>query len=295
MSAALQSKRLSASKRERLRVALAAAVEAGRLSQDEADDLLVALDSGTATLDDLPADARASLDGDSSDGAVAALALGALAVIAWAKPTRSGPAIQWGWDAERAAYVTSQSVALHPLWVRREFDRMLERSSAEFVETASAPARGAVIRTEWLRDMEERILARHAAAAALARGGLAQMTDDDRQWLRGEVLGQYGYLDGFEADQRRADAAGKPMSDAAIRARAEMYNQAARGTYEEMRRRSEAARGMRFEQRFLTVGENCDDCEAEAGKGKQPVGTLRRISDSVCLTRCHCWFQFYEN
>ena len=48
------------------------------------------------------------------------------------------------------------------------------------------------------------------------------------------------------------------------------------------------------EERILGAADHCPDCLDEAAKGRQPIGTLRRIGDSICLSNCHCTFIYYD-
>ena len=48
------------------------------------------------------------------------------------------------------------------------------------------------------------------------------------------------------------------------------------------------------EQRILGAADHCPDCIDEAAKGRQPLGTLRKIGDSVCRSNCHCHFIYFD-
>jgi len=75
-------------------------------------------------------------------------------------------------------------------------------------------------------------------------------------------------------------------------ARAGMYAEAGRGTYEEARAEAMKASGKTEERRLLGIADHCSDCVAEANKGWQPIGTLRAIGDSLCKSNCHCRKEF---
>jgi hypothetical protein len=278
--------------RERLRRALVEAIAAGTLTDDEAADLLAAYDAGTLALADLPAEAREAFTENPSAAALAALAAAALVVLATVRPSRTGPPVRWRYDAGAGRYLPPSGVPVHPVWSRRELDRALVSAGEGIARTAAAPVRRDVVRLDWLRDMEAHILERHAAAAALARGGLARLTAEDREWLRARVLAQYDFLDGFEAAIRAGEAAGEPMTEAAIVQRAAMYNDAARATYEAMRGRTERDLGRTRERNLLGVADHCAECEQQTARGWVEIGALVPVGERSCLTRCKCVIRY---
>jgi hypothetical protein len=59
-----------------------------------------------------------------------------------------------------------------------------------------------------------------------------------------------------------------------------------------VRRRDHQGFGGQQERRFLHAAEHCPDCVDVAGRGWVPIGTLPRIGDSQCRTRCRCTFSY---
>jgi hypothetical protein len=138
--------------------------------------------------------------------------------------------------------------------------------------------------------MMEQIKLAHTASAAAARGGWAQMSQSDWGAAGRMIRDQYDYLRNF-ADQI---ASGQQLLNGNALVRADLYADAARGTFEQMRRRYEQQQnGMQEERRVLGEADHCEGCLAQAELGWQPIGTLDPIGAEECITRCHCTF-FYR-
>jgi hypothetical protein len=142
---------------------------------------------------------------------------------------------------------------------------------------------------EWQSGMMEQIKLAHTAAAAASRGGWAQMSQSDWGAAGRMVRNQYDYLRGF-AEQI---ASGKQLLNGTALARTNLYGEAARGTFEEMRRRYERLmNGQEEEARILGEADHCEGCLDQAAMGWQPIGTLDPIGSEECLTHCHCSFAY---
>jgi hypothetical protein len=283
--------------RSRLRSALQEAVAAGVLTLDEAEDLLTAYDTGDLDYRALPPEALAALGSDPDSDALAAFALAALAAFALAIPAATSP-VRWRYRAATGTYETPGGRPLHPLWVRRELDRALDRAAVPLAGEALRRDERTAGRREWMARVEGDLLRRHAAAAALARGGIGQMTDEDRDWLRARVLDEYRYLDGFDEEMARLAAAGTPMSEAQVAARLAMYNDAARATYEAMRGRVAVEGGATEARSVLAVADHCRagagraGCVEEARRGWVPAETVVAVGRRRCLSRCRCRIEY---
>jgi hypothetical protein len=164
---------------------------------------------------------------------------------------------------------------------RRQIDEYARRARA----LANELAEGRLAPADW-RDATAAVVRDAHATAAVAAAGPDGV---DSGALSDVVAGQLGYLDDFAADV----ASGKQPLDGRLLARAEMYASAANATYEETRRGVKAAGGARWERRVLgSDSDHCQDCLNAASLGWQPLGTLPAISESKCLTRCTCRFQY---
>lgn len=80
-------------------------------------------------------------------------------------------------------------------------------------------------------------------------------------------------------------------------ARAKLYAQAARGTYEAVRGRAAQLVGYTEERRVLAAAEHCarsagtPGCPELAGRWA-PIGTLPRIGAATCRSHCRCRFEY---
>jgi hypothetical protein len=164
---------------------------------------------------------------------------------------------------------------------RRQIDEYARRARA----LANELAEGRLSPAGW-RDATAAVVRDAHATAAVAAVGPDGVSPEA---LSEVVADQLRYLDDFAADV----ASGKQPLDGRLLSRAEMYAQAANATYEETRRGAKAAGGARWERRVLgSDSDHCQDCLDAAARGWQPVGTLPVISESKCLTRCTCHFQY---
>jgi hypothetical protein len=128
----------------------------------------------------------------------------------------------------------------------------------------------------------------HVAAGVVAAGGRAQMTPSAYGFLGSEIRAQYGYLAQFAA---RIDAGAIPL-DGRLIARAGMYGQHARVTYEAVRRRDQRERGYRFEKNMLHARESCTQCVGLSRLGWVEIGSLPPIGARRCLARCRCTISY---
>lgn len=145
---------------------------------------------------------------------------------------------------------------------------------------------------EWQGGMMEQIKLSHTAAAASARGGWAQMSAADWGAAGRMVRDQYDFLRNFA----RQIADGTQALDGRALVRANMYGDAARGTFEAMRQRYEIlVNGMEEEIRLLGEADHCNGCLDQAALGWQPIGILDPIGTEECLTNCHCTKKFRKH
>ena len=113
------------------------------------------------------------------------------------------------------------------------------------------------------------------------------MSNSDWGTVGSLIKRQYQWLDNFASEVY----SGIQPSNTLLR-RAKLYAQSGRGTYEEMKRIVAQDRGYTEERRLLSPAEHCNGCVEEAMKGWQPIGTLRQIGDTECVTNCVCRFIF---
>lgn len=204
-------------------------------------------------------------------------------------PTTSELTPLYGWNEEVARYynlTTGRFVS--PIAVRDalEFNIVAAQDQMRFL-TQQLNAH-AITTEQWQLEMMQEIKIAHTSAAASARGGWAQMTPGDWGAVGREIRTQYDYLRNFANEI----TSGKQLLNGTALVRADLYGQAARGTFEEMRRRMmRLLYGMTEEIRRLGHADHCEDCIKFSGHWAA-IGTLPRIGESVCITNCHCRFDY---
>lgn len=206
----------------------------------------------------------------------------------------------FGWNETAGRYIDLATGRFVPfLEVRDSLDLVMDASGARMHTLTDQLIAEQISLAEWQLGMMEEIKTAHTAAAASASGGWAQMSQADWGATGRLIRDHYDFLRNFAAEI----ASGKQRLDGTARVRTDLYAQAARGTFEEMRRRYERLKdGMEEEARELGEADHCssdDDptgeregCLELAALGWQPIGTLPKIGNSVCITRCHCRFVY---
>jgi hypothetical protein len=121
------------------------------------------------------------------------------------------------------------------------------------------------------------------AMAEIASGGRAQFTPTQAGRVGARLRSQYGYLMRFSLDVETGS-----VSKAQLVARAELYAEALRGTYEGARRGNMMDAGFQMERSLLGGGNNCDECIEQDGLGWQPIGAMVPIGSRTCLANCNC-------
>ena len=117
-----------------------------------------------------------------------------------------------------------------------------------------------------------------------AYGGRDAMTPERWGLVGSLVRQQYAYARRFADDV----AAGRQRQNGTMDARARLYGQAGRATYELIRRRESAGAGFGYERNVLHAADHCAQCVAEAGRGWVPIGTLTPVGQRTCRTQCRC-------
>jgi hypothetical protein len=135
----------------------------------------------------------------------------------------------------------------------------------------------------------------HTQAAALSKGGWAQMSQADWGAVGRVSRNQYELLEKFAiqietGEQKLRNLAGE-VNGQFLR-RVDLYAQAGNGTREQMNRRTAEQNGHTHEMRVLDPqAQHCDCCLAEAGRWEL-VGTLKPLGACDCRSRDRCHFEF---
>lgn len=196
----------------------------------------------------------------------------------------------YAWNETAGRYIKISTGRFVPFSdVRDALESVIDQSAIRMNGITQQLIDKQVSLAEWQSVMMEQIKLSHTAAAAASRGGWAQMSQSDWGAAGRMIRDQYEYLRNF-ADEI---ASGKQALDGRALVRADLYGDAARGTFEQMRRRYEQQQnGMQEEIRILGEADHCPGCLEQAGLGWQPIGTLDPIGAEECITRCHCTFKY---
>ncbi|HEY7234898.1 MAG TPA: hypothetical protein VH539_12160 [Gemmatimonadaceae bacterium] len=171
--------------------------------------------------------------------------------------------------------------------IRRIIDRAIAAVSGNVTSLASDLRSGVIGGDEWLAQMEQYVKDVHLFNAAAAKGGWAQLSANDYSRLTSVVRDQLAYLDRFAGQ-----IDGGLALDGRFLARAQLYAEAGRGTFEAIFADMMADDGMSEERNVLGFAEHCEDCLDQTAQGWQPIGTLIPIGDRQCLGRCKCSMEY---
>lgn len=195
----------------------------------------------------------------------------------------------YGWSENAQRYINLETGRfVSASTVRNALESLMQNSQANMNSLTQSLIEGNVTLAQWQTGMMQQIKVAHVAASAAANGGWAQMTASEWGFAGSLIKEQYQFLQNFAAQI----ASGEQGLDGRALMRANMYGEAARGTFEEMRRRSMIAAGMTEGRRILGDADHCDDCLEFAAEGWMPAEDVPAIGDSICLTRCHCEIEY---
>ena len=189
------------------------------------------------------------------------------------------------WNAGAGRYVDVATGRFLPKQAEvRALDERITAGIDQVQALTSGMMRGVVTVAEWQTAVAVELRRMHTQAAALGRGGWAQMTPADWGHVGRKLRDEYAYLRGFA----EALASGT-LSESQINVRVSQYVNGIWSRYwrGEMGAMQEA--GMTEERRILTPAEHCADCESYAAQGWQPIGSLPEPGEgSVCGNNCRC-------
>lgn len=167
-------------------------------------------------------------------------------------------------------------------------DRRIQDARDMSQRLSGALASGQLTTQQWAESLAVELRRAHTQAYALGRGGWQRMTAADRAAVTARLRSEFGYLRQFAVDVQSGG-----MSEAQIRARAEMYANHLRVSYWEGSRRAKEDAGFVEERRVMSQSEHCSDCEDYASEGWKPLNYFPAPGlDSQCLSNCKCNMEF---
>ncbi len=164
---------------------------------------------------------------------------------------------------------------------------MREEAGARLVGLSKRLQSGAINLAEWQIQARDIIKANHAAHAATARGGWAQMSQSDWGRVGALTRKQYDYLNRFALQIEQ----GLPLDGRFLR-RVKMYADAAGATYSELEKIVMLLAGVERARRVTTATESCAGCLAEEARGFVAIDDLLPIGEAECLTNCKCFIEY---
>lgn len=168
--------------------------------------------------------------------------------------------------------------------VRDAVDNLADLSSQRMAAFAQRLQSGALPLADWQVGMSQEIKSAHVAAGVAAHGGRVQMAPSDWGFLGQRIRTEYGFLRDFAGQI----ADGTQPLDGRLIARARMYGQGARMSYEAVRARDDRNRGMTEERDILAGSDHCTLCPDLAAQGWVPIGTLPAIGTRPCGVNDRC-------
>ena len=192
----------------------------------------------------------------------------------------------FGWNEQAGRYVDLESGRFVKfIEVRGALESVMESAGASMHDLTQQLIDQQISLADWQSGMMDQIKLAHVAAGSAANGGWAQMSQSDWGATGQLIKEQYEFMRNFS----NQIASGEQLLNGQALVRADMYGEAARGTFETMQTRYQLINnGMEEEIRILGEADHCDGCLEQAALGWQPIGTLDDIGEEECLTRCHC-------
>jgi hypothetical protein len=172
--------------------------------------------------------------------------------------------------------------------VRDAVDNLADLSSERMAALTQRLQAGSLQLADWQQQAMMEIRNAHVAAAVVAHGGRLQMAPADWLVVAREVKTEYAYLRDFAGQI----ADGTQPLDGRLVARSGLYGQAARSTFEAVRRRDERNRGTDQERNVLHGGDHCSLCPDLSARGWVPIGSLPLIGSRPCGPNDRCTLAF---
>lgn len=186
------------------------------------------------------------------------------------------------WNPKAGRYRASNGRFVAMDRIHAALEERMEAAAERMGLASGRLAAGSLDVAGWQAAMAHEVRKIHVAAAALGRGGWAQVSSWDTTSVR--IRQELMYLDRFAWQI----ANGEQPLDGRFAVRASMYAGAGHATLEGERLRQQFEQGAKWQRNILTAIDNCDGCLAATAAGWQPIGTLPPIGSRQCLSACRC-------
>lgn len=194
------------------------------------------------------------------------------------------------WDAKLRKFRDKNGRVISDARIRRYVDLVCSSLALIFIARAEKLRNDFTAENFQVWNIQTRIDIKSLmnAMIMIAFGGRDQMTE--KAWDRAEAVTEFQihYFEPFAVGVVN----GSVPIDGTFPVRTGMYALAGHNAHEDGVRLRETEADMTEERRFTRSGNPCPDCETEAGIGWAPIGSLREIGDSVCLSNCRCYMEF---
>ena len=191
------------------------------------------------------------------------------------------PNPKYQWSASRRRYLQNGR-AVPESRIRGSLQAAIDSAKDSVGKFTQEFIDGKITRAEWAVRMRDEIRASHRAAAMLANGGKLDAKAAGK--LGSQVKEQFGYLNNFinQLDNGEIELNGRVL------ARAQMYIQAARTTYENQVIFRESRAGVAYGRWELGAAEHCAGCIEQSDRGVQPLEDFPAIGSRECRVNCRC-------
>lgn len=180
-------------------------------------------------------------------------------------------------DVTSGQFVTAKAV-------RGAVDVIIDAETINVRDIAQRLIDGQINLAEWQIQTTALLKTLHVAMGIAANGGLENTSNADLGFIGSLIKKQYEFLRNFAKDIKQ----GRQALDGTLLARAELYTQSTRATFEDVIARAARNGGSTQERSLLGSADHCSDCVSEAAKGWSPIGSLIPIGQRQCLANCRC-------
>lgn len=198
---------------------------------------------------------------------------------------------QYFWDDRLGRYRDARGHFVSEAVIRGGVDNVIAQAQQDMRAVAQKfRTDDAFTVADFQREMMRLIKLTHVTSALAVYGGKQHMTPST--WGRvGQIIRvQYQYVTKMSQDILD----GRQRLNGRLDVRAMQYANAARATYENLRRIQQPEYGRVFERNVLHAKESCVGCVSATGRGWEPIGSLPPIGARECRGNCRCTMQYRD-